>query len=52
MQVLVSGITYEISEWSIVEVYVFRLTGFSIDFDIFGGLGQPDETITSVTKVD
>ena len=52
MQVLVSGITYEISEWRIFEVYVFRLTDFSINFDIFGGLGQPDETIISETKVD
>ena len=52
MQVLVGKITHEISECRIVEVYFFRLTDFSIDADIFGGLGRPDETIISVTKVD
>ena len=39
MQVLVGGITHDISECRIVEVSFFRLTGFSIDVDIFGGLG-------------
>ena len=29
----------------------FRLTGFSIAFDIFYVLGQSDKTITYVTKV-
>ena len=51
MQVLVGGITYEISECRIVEVYFFSLTGFSIDVDVFGGLGRTDDTISSVTKV-
>ena len=51
VQVLVGGITYEIGECRIVEVYFFRLNDFSIYVDIFGGLGWPDYTIRSVTKV-
>ena len=51
MQVLVGGITYEISECRIFEIQFFRLTDFSIDVDIFGGLDRPDYTIRSVTKV-
>ena len=51
MQVLVVGIKYEISECRIFEIHFFRLNDFSIDVDIFGGLGQPDYTISSVTKV-
>ena len=51
MPVRVGGITHDISECRIVEVYFFRLTGFSIDVDIFCGLGRPDDTISSVTKV-
>ena len=51
MQVLLGEINYDISECRIVEVYFFRLAGFSIYVDIFGGLGRPDDTISSVTNV-
>ena len=51
MQVLLGGITHDISECRIVEVYFFRLTDSSIDVDIFGGSGRLDYTISSVTKV-
>ena len=51
LQVLVGGITHDISKCSIVEVYLFSLTDFSIDVDMFGGLGRPDDTIRSITKV-
>ena len=51
LQVRVGGITHDTSECRIVEVYFFRLTGFSIDVDVFGGLGRTNDTIISVTKV-
>ena len=51
MQVLVGGITHDISECRIVEVYFLRLTDFSIDVYIFGGLDRLDYTISFVTNV-